>query len=98
MEYECGQDRQIGTLGRHICFLLQFAETQDPLLQTCSQNRLDEFYGVRFPGMKDYLLRRSLFHDPAFRHDQHPVTELLHQSQVMADKQVGQSPLPLQGG
>ena len=37
--------------------------------------------------MINYRIRCSLFHDIPVVHNQHPVTELLHQRNVMADEQ-----------
>ena len=39
--------------------------------------------------MTNYRIRCSLFHDVPMVHNQYPVAELLHQRDVMADKQNG---------
>ena len=45
--------------------------------------------------MAEDVIRSALFNDPAAFHDYNPVTELLHQRYVMADKQDGKIPAPL---
>ena len=52
--------------------------------------------GIFRPRCLNDLFRRAVLHNLSFAHHQHPITERLHQSQIMADKQKRKSLLLLQ--
>ena len=52
--------------------------------------------GIFRPRCLNDLFRRAVLHNLSFAHHQHPITERLNQSQIMADKQKRKSVLLLQ--
>ena len=60
-------------------------------LAACSEGGLNQNFRVFRLRRLYYLIGRAFLHDFSFMHDQNTITEGLHQSKIMADKQKGQA-------
>ncbi len=75
--------RPVGPVMRHAML--------DSLHAVTSQYTVDETPRIGVLRIFNDVVRRPLFHDAALVHHQHPVAELLHQGNIVANKQDGQA-------